>query len=355
MKIIHCADIHLGSKITAYLPKNKSDQRKAEVLNSFVSMCDYAAENDIRVVIIAGDLFDSNHCAEKTKKIVLSKIAECEKVDFLYLCGNHDAGKTLASEELPVNLKLFDESWKCFTYDNVDIHGAVMTDDNCKGIYGGLVTDADKFNIAVMHGARSQSSGEDLINLNELADKNVDYLALGHYHSYECGTLGKRGVWCYSGCLEGRGFDECGDKGFVLLEIENGKLEKNFIKTSKRDIVSVKCDITDVADTGEMINRINESVKGLHESSMVRLELVGDIPEDASKDIEFFNETLNSKFYFAKTVDSTRVKIRPEDYVNDISLKGEFIRRALSADMDEDMRNRVIECGLAVLKGREAF
>ncbi len=355
MKIIHCADIHLDSKITANLPSHKSKQRKAEVLASFSEMCDYAAENGVSVVIIAGDLFDSDRCSETTKDIVLSKIAQSKGVDFLYLCGNHDAGKTLATEELPANLKLFEETWKCFTYDNIDIHGAVMTADNCKGIYGGLVTNGDRFNIAVMHGARAQSSGEDLINLNELADKNIDYLALGHYHSYECGALGKRGVWCYSGCLEGRGFDECGDKGFVLLEIDGGKLEKQFVKTSKRNIVSVECNITGVADTGEMMNRINESVKGFDQASMVRLELVGDIPEDARKDIEFFNQTLNSKFYFAKTVDSTRVKISPEDYVNDISLKGEFIRRALSADMDDGMRNRVIECGLAVLKGREVF
>jgi DNA repair exonuclease SbcCD nuclease subunit len=309
----------------------------------------------VSAVIIAGDLFDTDRCSEKTKNVVLSKIAQSHGVDFLYLCGNHDAGKTLADEELPDNLKLFEQTWKHFTYGDVDVYGAVMTEDNCKGIYGGLVTDANRFNVVVMHGAKSQSSGDDLINLNELAEKNIDYLALGHYHSYESGALGRRGVWCYSGCLEGRGFDECGDKGFVLLEINNGKLQKQFIKTSKRKIVSVECDITDVADTGEMMNRINESVEEVDETSMVRLELVGDIPEDARKDIEFFNQSLNSRFYFAKTVDSTRVKICPEDYVNDISLKGEFIRRALSADMDENMRNRVIECGLAVLKGREVF
>ena len=56
-------------------------------------------------------------------------------------------------------------------------------------------------------------------------DLNIDYLALGHIHSYKCHKLDKRGVYCYSGCLEGRGFDECGDKGFVLLETEEDRLE----------------------------------------------------------------------------------------------------------------------------------
>ena len=64
MKIIHCADIHLDSRITANLSATKSKQRKAEVLNSFCNMCDYAVNNGVEVVIIAGDLFDSDRCSD---------------------------------------------------------------------------------------------------------------------------------------------------------------------------------------------------------------------------------------------------------------------------------------------------
>ena len=38
MKMIHCADIHLGSKMEAKLPKEKADERKAEVRASFEKM-----------------------------------------------------------------------------------------------------------------------------------------------------------------------------------------------------------------------------------------------------------------------------------------------------------------------------
>ena len=54
-----------------------------------------------------------------------------------------------------------------------------------------------------------------------LKNKNIDYLALGHIHGYKEAPLDGRGKYCYPGCLEGRGFDECGKKGFVLLNIEN--------------------------------------------------------------------------------------------------------------------------------------
>ena len=355
MKIIHCADIHLDSKMTSNLPAAKSKQRKAEVLASFCDMCKFADQNGVEVVIIAGDLFDSDRLSPQTKDIVLSQIAECKNTDFLYLCGNHDAGKSLTEYDLPANLKLFGDTWTKYSYGDVEILGAELTAANCRGIYAGLVTNPEAFNVVVMHGAKGYTSGEDLVNLNELSDRNIDYLALGHYHSFETGALGKRGVWCYSGCLEGRGFDECGDKGFVLINIEQGSMTHEFIKTSKRDIFDINCDISGVADSGEILRKINLAVDGIDSSAMVHLTLVGNIPEETSKDITFFNEQLNGRFYFAKVVDDTRVEIHYEDYINDVSLKGEFIRKVLQAGLDLETQSRVIECGLAALKGREVF
>ncbi len=73
-----------------------------------------------------------------------------------------------------------------------------------------------------------------------LRGKYIDYLALGHIHSYKKERLDDRGVYCYSGCLEGRGFDECGEKGFVLLDITEGKIHTEFVPIAKRMLHEVK-------------------------------------------------------------------------------------------------------------------
>ncbi len=355
MKIIHCADIHLDSKINANLSASKIKQRKAEILATFCNMINFAKEQGVHVVIIAGDLFDSDRCSEASMQVVLSEISAAKNTEFLYLCGNHDAGKTLANASVPSNLKLFCDTWTTFNYDNVSITGVELNSNNCRNIYDSLVVDSSKFNIVVLHGAKAYTSGEDTVNLGSLAERGIDYLALGHYHSYDCGKLDNRGQWCYSGCLEGRGFDECGEKGFVLLEIDKDTYKKQFIKAAKRDIVAVDCDISGLYDMGAIHDKAVSLVESVDRDSMVRLSLTGEIPEDSNKDIPFLNEKLNSMFYFAKVVDDTRVKINPEDYVNDVSLKGEFIRRVMQADLDEETRSRVIECGLSALKGREVF
>ena len=37
----------------------------------------------------------------------------------------------------------------------------------------------------------------ELINIKSLKNKNIDYLALGHYHKFEIEKLDNRGVYCY--------------------------------------------------------------------------------------------------------------------------------------------------------------
>ena len=51
--------------------------------------------------------------------------------------------------------------------------------------------------------------------------------------------------------------------------------------------------------------------------------------------------------------DETTLRIDPRDYENDISLKGEFIRRVLASEQDSAEQERIIACGLRALRGEE--
>ena len=115
------------------------------------------------------------------------------------------------------NLKTFGEGQgKVFRYGNVAIYGSERPDASPES----LGMNNEDVNIVMLHGELRQSTGEQ-ISLSRWQNQGVDYLALGHYHSYEAGKLDGRGSYAYAGCPAGRGFDECGEKGFVkLLSIE---------------------------------------------------------------------------------------------------------------------------------------
>ncbi|UKI49248.1 MAG: hypothetical protein L6U99_10960 [Clostridium sp.] len=56
MKIIHCADLHLGSKIASGLD-NISSERRAEVRASLSNLVEYAIANEIKIILLSGDVF----------------------------------------------------------------------------------------------------------------------------------------------------------------------------------------------------------------------------------------------------------------------------------------------------------
>ena len=67
MKILHCADIHLDSAMTATHDKDKARERRSELLASIKDKVGYAVKECIGVIIIAGDLFDTRNISVGAK------------------------------------------------------------------------------------------------------------------------------------------------------------------------------------------------------------------------------------------------------------------------------------------------
>ena len=352
LKIIHTADIHLGSKMEAKLPKEKSDERKAEVRESFNRMVEFAKDNGVVAILIAGDLFDSDRPLKKDKEFFYSVVRNNPTLDFLYLRGNHD-GMESYTEALP-NLKTFDKEWTKYTYGEVDIYGIETVAENAVAMYSTLRADEKRKNIVTLHGQVGEVSGVDKVHVSKLRDKHIDYLALGHIHSYSQEKLDARGVFAYSGCLEGRGFDELGEKGFVLLEIDEN-INAQFIAHAKRKIEDKRVDITGCVDAYTAYQKTRAYLAGdCQRKDLLRVTLTGDIDfdnETLAKDIEGY---LSSDYYFVSVKDKTLRRFDIDELAGDISLRGEFIRTVLSsADLDEEQKRQVIATGLKALSGRE--
>ena len=357
MRIIHCSDLHLDSKMESNLNKEKAKQRKNEILYSFQNMVGFANENDVKIIIIAGDLFDKNKISVKAKNIVKDTILANPYIDFLYLKGNHDEGDFI-TEEVPDNLKLFSkDKWISYRYDNIVISGIEFGKKTSYEIYSSLMLNKNDINIVTLHGQESNYEDKkdktEIINLRELKNKNIDYLALGHIHKYKMEKLDNRGIYCYSGCLEGRGFDECGDKGFVLLDINNNKIHTEFIKNSIRNLEEIRVDISNTMTTIEVENKINEKIKDIPSESLVKIILTGKIDINSEKDIDYLLKKYSQEFYFIKIYDKTSLKINYLDYENDASLKGEFIRMILKENLSDEEKKDIIITGIKALSGEE--
>lgn len=361
MKILHCADIHLDSKLGGY-EKTLAKTRNAELLNTYICMVDYAKENDVEAILIAGDLFDTGRVSASVRNTVYNTFVNNPEISFYYLRGNHDNSSFLAAQEnIPENLFLFNEEWHTYYRGKVAITGLELTDLNSGSAYISLMLNSERFNIVMLHGQESETGARDkaeVIQLRALRNKGIDYLALGHIHSFKLDKLDARANYCYPGCLEGRGFDECGEHGFVVLDIDEqtGHYTTEFVPFARRRLYEVSVDVTDCMTTFEMDKAVSETLlEGKYEpESFLKIILCGTVDVECEKNPEFLLAKYKELYGFAKICDETDLKISIDDYALDQSLKGEFVRQVMADDgLKDEEKTRIIRYGLQAIAGEE--
>lgn len=398
MRIIHCADLHLDSGLQTHLSREKARTRRDELLSNFGRLADYASENGVEIILIAGDLFDRDKVSALTGNMVLSVIAAHPEIRFYYLRGNHDTGDCLRRQaggqsfdgksDIPENLFLFGSRWKTYAEGKngrIAIAGIELTRENSAAAHASLRLNPECFNIVMMHGqvysgggpsgdpdgreggllkkggsrGRTDSAGNaGAISLRALRGKEIDYLALGHIHSWKKDRLDGRGIYCYPGCLEGRGFDECGEHGFALLEIDewNRLRSHRFIPFARRRLFDLEVDVSGCATTAGMTEKIREMIHREECSArdMANITLLGELDVECEKDTGYITSVLSGMFFFARLRDRTRLRIDTEAYLHDESLRGEFVRMVLGcASVPEEEKTEVIRLGFMAMDGEE--
>ncbi len=355
MKIIHTSDIHLDSPLTSRLSAERIKERRRELLSGFGRLVEEARVIGAEAIIIAGDLFDSGRVSKRALDTAVSIIGGAEDITFFYLQGNHEGDALLRSGiDLPENLKVFGSEWTYYEMGEVTIAGR---NDIREGMFDGLSLSPERTNIVVLHGElRDRCSAPETVGIKDAVGRNIDYLALGHYHSYYTAAIDDRGAAVYCGTPEGRGFDEVGEKGYVALSAAGGRVIHSFRSFAKRRLHIIPVELDGAVRTVEIIDRATVALKAIPSTDIVRLELSGRYYPSLWKDTDGLISEFGGRFYYFEVKDSSRIAINPEDYKHDMSLKGEFIRTVSADDsLDEETKERVIACGINALMGEELF
>jgi DNA repair exonuclease SbcCD nuclease subunit len=123
--------------------------------------------------------------------------------------------------------------------------------------------------LAVLHtrivGYAADDGGCAASQLPELRAAGMDYWALGHAHAYEQVSAGAPWI-VYSGTTQGRGLTplECGAKGVVRIEIEDGAIAH----VQSEAIDRVRClrvEVADAADPNDLARLLTERADALRE------------------------------------------------------------------------------------------
>lgn len=355
VKILHAADFHLDSPFKS-LPADAAILRRGEQRAIIERVADIAEENNVDLILLAGDLFDSGRAYYETSEF-LWRVFSRMKARIFIAPGNHDpynGCSPYAVIKLPDNVHVF----KALFPEKVEIPelgvnvwGAAFIDNEAPPLMRGFVCPEDGINIGVFHGdVTNAESRYSAIGEQDIANSKLDYLALGHVHTYSGIKYAGTTCYAYSGTPEGRGFDETGEKGIIIGSIDkkNCKLEFMPLGGRKYEIRHVKVDNIDDFEA-----ELSEDTR----RDIYRIIIEGET--DTPPDIKRVKERLEPKFYHVEVRDATNLKRDIWSDSGGNSLRGIFLQRMRKryeqADTDEK-RERIVlavRYALAAMENRE--
>ena len=341
MKIIHTADIHLDSPLTQ---ANNRPKRRLELLQALSNLSEYANNNDVSAIIIAGDLFDDQFATTTTVQGVADIVASSSATWFV-LKGNHAQGITNPNDKLQQicpQIKFFDHSWTTYTMGDVTICGRELGQSDAE-MWQQLHLPQDTYNILVLHGDVDDDK-YGLIDKNAIAQSGAHYVALGHRHAFAEHKFGKV-AGAYSGVLEPRGFDEASQTGFVL--IDTSKRELCFVPQAIRTVQTVSVDVTGIQSEIALQNALlnNTSQVGAH--NYLNLVLTGSVLPELN--VQTAIECLKGRFFALRVEDKTQTTLDLQQIAQEVSLRGEFVRKVLQ--LPQEQQAEILKLGLALLNG----
>ncbi len=258
MKFIHISDIHLGRKQVGNSGEY-SKKRYIDFFDSFEYMIDYAIDNRLDAIIIAGDLFDKKEINPDilSKTIQILTKAKDNNIPVVAIEGNHDNFQAHSIQDSWLlyleDLALIKRPYYLFKEEEFVFYPIVIDDINFYGIgYNGSITDSvieafansldgnSEINILLTHTA---IAGDTLFHGTVKSDsiallKNkCIYVAGGHFHSFS--AYPKESPFFFvPGSLEYWDNGEFShNKGGVLFDTET--FEHKHIKTKAREVIKI--------------------------------------------------------------------------------------------------------------------
>ena len=369
VKILHCADLHLDAPFVCG-DARKSELRRSELLSTFSSMMNYVKLNGIDIVVISGDLFESENVTRDTAAMLQREFADNPLCRFVIAPGNHDPytqDGIYGKVKFPPNVYIFKSTTVgCFSFEdiNVDVYGyAFVTPDLEYNPFKGVKpTLNSRINILCAHGEITSSASTNCpIAVEDIRESGFDYVALGHIHAGSDITRYYETYYAYSGCLEGRDFGECGYKGAILCEFDktNYELEAKFkrLRFCKRHYEVERINVSGARNMSDVLPKVKEVMaeKEYGRDALIRVILEGDVSPDLVISKGAFTSVEEGLFYL-EVINKTRPFYDIERLEKDPTIRGAFYEELKPMLESEDEAERelaysALKYGLSALGG----
>lgn len=319
VRLLHTADVHLGARHDD-LGEVASAQRERQFA-AFARAADAAVEHAADVFLICGDLFDSNTQPRRSVERAageLHRLAE-KGVRSVLIPGTHDcydAGSIYRSFDLRAMAKqkrdsdlvtVLTSTKPDVFFEDLDllIHGFVSDTKTSThsplSDYDAKADDRAHFKVGMIHGSlrvEGKVEADDvLFTAQEVASSGLDYLALGHWHSFRQDRAG-RTIWAYSGAPEAVAVDQDGAGRVLLvtLETEEGRtaVAVEPIEVGRTRFLREDVDVASIDSQDALVRSLGTRADP---NLVLEVRLLGVLPDSLDLDTGEVEQQLKPKFF----------------------------------------------------------
>jgi len=370
LKVLHTADIHLGAKFSGLGHKGAS--QREQLLATFKNIVETAINEKVNIVLIAGDLFDSNQQPQKNIDSVIEQfnLLGSSNIPVCLVPGTHDfLGSSSIYRKVDFagkcpNLKVFTDenvSWKEYPGLDLTVYGKpnLSNRSSVSPLKGLKRLTSTKFHIGMAHGSlhipEKIAEDDHVFRLEEVREVGMDYLALGHWHrAYKCPT--ESPAW-YPGPPEWiPGQEERGVVLMVTLSIA-GEVEVRPRNMGLRDYEELEIDMDGIEDLAMLKSTI--SMVADH-NLIARVTLKGLRDVELILNPEDLESELGEKFFHLRVIDISHPKSREISEGEERLIASRFIRlmkgqiEGLEGE-EKEVAENALQYGIALLDGKEVL
>ncbi len=365
LKILHTGDLHLDSPLSS-LDFSLAEKARDEHRKVFEKMMQYAIQEDVDIILIAGDLFDSKYVTATTKELVIKLFRDFAK-PIVIAPGNHDPYSLVPlykSGELPENVRVFSgEELTKFDFDELDVSVfgyAFVTPslEHSPLAEYSMGLGKNPIRLLLAHAeVGAPLSKYAPITVADIERFDFSYAALGHIHNPPV-INSQRTLINYCGFLFGRSFDEIGEGGAYIVTLDEGKTDATRVVFSNHAFVREELDVSGACELAEISKKITDFIneKGYGENISLRLTLVGTVNIELNINTKTLEKN-RGELSALEIKDRTTPVPNSDFLLRDPSLMGEVYRTLLPKLESEDIEERkcaakALSIAISVLNGQ---
>lgn len=370
MRILHTGDLHLDSAFSSFAQRDAEHYRELgrELLRDIF---DCAEHEKCQMILIAGDLFDSKFVSNDTRALFVSLVKN-SNIPVVIAPGNHDPYSensfySIIEKEALENLYIFSApELQIFDFDElrVRVFGYAFTSpilNESPILTSEMPDDNGYLKLLCAHtDMTSPLSRYAPISVAELSRFDFAYSALGHIHNpSDKEDIGGRVRYC--GFAEGRSFDELGEGGVYIVDVDELSCDVKRIVLSSRAFFIEDFNISNDVDVKEKLCA-DLNAENYPNGAYLRLILTGTADRQTVKDLKNSIEEIRERvdLEYLEIEDAT-IPIYDGKYLEkDVTIRGEIYRSLLPSltSSDADVRRKsmlALKIALSAIDGNNVF